>query len=209
MLVTGRALLREWFELVNHLRPRRARGWGRWARVPWPGWAWPCIWVSGGGRVRHFVLLPAAPVVSLARPAGELLARPASSCWKEDAAHSALCLHAPPSLSAQLLPGILTPRGMTWGQKSNSCPLGPLPPSARQPAHRLAADSPCPREPAPVSCPSPSPCCHSDWGRLSWHSARPSPGQHRTPSFQTPVSGLAWGRSRGATPPPTSSGRVP
>ena len=46
----------------------------------------------------------------------------------------------------------LDPRRAVLGSNEQPRPLGPLP-AARPPARRLAAESPLPQEPAPISCP--------------------------------------------------------
>lgn len=61
---------------------------------------------------------------------------------------------ARPSLPVCAVPGILTPGEPSPGLKEQPRPLGPLPAAGLPPpSRRLAAESPLPQEPAPISCP--------------------------------------------------------
>lgn len=121
--------------------------------VPWPGPSpsWPAVSCGGCPAPRQALcsparlgLFPDQPALSLKLGFSPLL----PLCPVPPRARAARCRLVPPPACA--LPGILTPRSATAGSGES-----PVPSLAAAPAAscRLAAESPLPQEPAPISCP--------------------------------------------------------
>lgn len=145
---------RLWLQSVIHFPCREAGGPERGVRGRGPGQGRRPLWGALFSR-------PPARAASQARPARRqpearlgLLSGsaffPSLSEGGVRGACRAQCPRAPPSR----LRGSrhLDPRRALVGSKEQPRPLGPFR-RPRPPAHRLAAESPLPQEPAPISCP--------------------------------------------------------
>lgn len=137
--------------------PRRARGLGPGRRRAAAGagpLAWPCVSAAGA-----LFSCPAGPPPRpdlLAVSRSESQARPLFPVRRGSARPPAVPgARAPRPPGCCAVPGIVTPGEPSWGQKSTPVPSGRSPPSSAAQS-RLAAESPLPQEPAPISCPSPS-----------------------------------------------------